>query len=142
MSDQEDPVIRELQPLRKLPDVAEVSVSTQASTIDWVGMEEMELPLLDLDPDKGPVQIPARVAAFVSLDQQNQRGIHMSRLYTLLRDRLASEALNFKFLRALVDDMIQSQQDLSQSARLELKFEKWRKRPAHAARHVEGATTA
>jgi GTP cyclohydrolase I len=54
----------------------------------------------------------------------------MSRLYTLLRDRLASEALNLRFLRRVLEEMIASQEPLSQSARLELRFEKWRRREA------------
>lgn len=122
--------INQSKTLRQLPDVAEVSAPIQVCALEWVGMEEMELPVLDHDPERGLIQVPARVAAFVSLDQKDQRGIHMSRLYTLLRDRLAAQALDFSSLQALVEDMISSQQQISESARLELKFEKWRKRQA------------
>ncbi|MCC7405702.1 MAG: GTP cyclohydrolase I FolE2 [Bdellovibrionales bacterium] len=130
MLDPESLVIKDSSLNPDLPDVAETRAVGAAGPIDWVGMEEMELPLLDHEGGQGPVRVSARVAAFVSLDRGDQRGIHMSRLYTLLRDRLASEALNLRFLRQVLDEMIASQEPLSENARLELKFEKWRRRSA------------
>lgn len=115
-----------VKPIRKdLPDVASSKENAWAVPINWVGMNDIELPVLDRDDTGHVYQVPARVSVQVSLDKGDQRGIHMSRLYTLLRDRLSSEAIDYSHLEQLLKDLLDCQKGLSQNARLEISFEKW-----------------
>lgn len=114
----------------RLPDVAKHRQIAPALSIDWVGMENLEIPVLDRDETGKAQRVSARVSAFVSLDRVDHRGIHMSRLYTLLRDRLAAEVMEGAHLEQVLEDMLTTQNGLSENCRLEISFDKWRKRRA------------
>lgn len=113
-----------------LPDVANGNGVISAVPINWVGMRKLEIPVLDHDKAGKQCLVPASVAVEVSLDKADQRGIHMSRLYTLLRDRLTSEVLDSEHLHELLIDLRDSQKGLSRNIRLEISYEKWLKHPA------------
>lgn len=66
-----------------LPDVALQTKPVSLSTLDWVGMNAIELPLVYKEQGKEQ-QVQASVGAFVNLVDSGSRGIHMSRLYLLL----------------------------------------------------------
>lgn len=107
----------------RLPDVA-VSLPDHAATLDWVGMEEICLPLrLAGQP------VVARANAGVSLDDPGTRGIHMSRLYMALRE-LEQRELDGPAIRAVLDAFLQSHHGLSRAAYLRLAGEVPLERPA------------
>lgn len=116
--------------LRALPDVA-ISAQVQAAAVlDWVGMQEIETPLLLAAPDGRLTQVPARVSAFVNLQQPEVRGIHMSRLYLHLDRHLGSEALTPRSLHGVLRDFLESHAGLSDRAMLRLRFDQMLRRAA------------
>lgn len=105
-----------------LPDVA-ADQPALARALDWVGMQGISLPIR-LPGSAGQVmQVPAMVDVAVDLQDPSARGIHMSRLYLLLQQSLAGEALSAPGLRHLLDACIASQQGLSKAARLTLRYD-------------------
>lgn len=122
------------QPARTLPDVAAERGKPCAQPLDWVGMEGIEMPVLVATAEGAPQRLSARIAAEVSLDQAEARGIHMSRLYLLLDEHLA-EPLTPGGLRRMVRKMLESQQGLSRQVRVSLRFEHLVRRGALASGH-------
>lgn len=106
-----------------MPDIAnQVSAQTEG-TLDWVGMSNIEMPLLVQASNEAPRQVSAKIEAFVNLVQAQAKGIHMSRLYLLL-DQLATEdSLSFQSLKSLLDGFISSHDDLSTQAHVKLAFD-------------------
>lgn len=112
----------------QLPDVALEKNSTTLAPLDWVGMSEIEIPIL-LDTAQGPLRSLARVKAQVSLDRAASRGIHMSRLY-LAAQKLSESLFSPSLLRKIANEFLQTHSDLSSRARLEVRFEGLIERPA------------
>lgn len=112
-----------------LPDVAVEINQKQYAPIDWVGMGDIELPLL-LKQSDGIYRIPARVEAKVSLDKKAERGIHMSRLYLLSQEILSQKELSLSVLGELTEEFLKTHQDLSTKAKVNVRFEAPIKRPA------------
>lgn len=100
----------------ELPDVA-TATSGHAATLDWVGMEEICLPL-----QLAGRPVPSRVSAGVSLDSPEARGIHMSRLYLALRE-LAHRELDGAAIRAVLDTFLVTHAGLSDAAYLDVSGE-------------------
>ena len=116
-------------PGQRLPDVA-THAATLAGALDWVGMERIALPIRVLGDDGQVLQVPASVDVSVDLRDPDARGIHMSRLYLLLQQSLANEALSAPSLRHLLDACIQSQAGLATRARLAVRYDHLLLRPA------------
>jgi GTP cyclohydrolase I len=116
-----------------LPDVADHPNAANADRLDWVGMDAIDLPILLPDDAGASVRVPARVGAFVDLAADETRGIHMSRLYLLLDQRLATEPLTPGLLRELLDAFLASHAALSRRARLQVSFDHFVRRPALAS---------
>jgi len=114
--------------VRVLPDVA---VHTQlGGTLDWVGMADIQVPVL-FDAGDGELQrSSARVGAFVNLTKPAQRGIHMSRLYLRVQQELAETPLTEATLRELLRGFVDSQDGLADGARLTVQFEQLVRRSA------------
>jgi GTP cyclohydrolase I len=106
---------------RTLPDVV-AQAQPSAGGLDWVGMEGIALPLQVAGPE-GPMGVMARVAVSVNLLGGDRRGIHMSRLYRLLQDRLAGEAPDWPRLQVLLGEFLESHRGLSDRARLVVEFD-------------------
>ncbi len=106
-----------------MPDVANHSKAQTEGALDWVGMDNIELPLLFEADGEPPRQINASVGAFVNLNQPLAKGIHMSRLYLLLDELSANEVVCAASLRLLLDNFIESHQELSDRARIDLRFD-------------------
>lgn len=107
--------------VNSLPDITFDAKAHHAHTLDWVGMEGIALPIaLDVDGSSLPLQ--AKVDVFVSLDNAQQKGIHMSRLYRLLQARLANHTVTDDTLIQLLDALINSQAGHSHSAKCVLRF--------------------
>ena len=112
-----------------LPDIVNQS-QTQTNTthtdanhtLEWVGMEKIGLPIQLLLSDGSTVTVAASADVFVSLDT-SAKGIHMSRLYLKLNEILANKAVTLESLNVLLDSMLQSHVELSESARLKLTFD-------------------
>ncbi|MEO7323792.1 MAG: GTP cyclohydrolase FolE2 [Dokdonella sp.] len=120
---------------RTMPDVASEAQTARAGALDWVGMDEIEMPVL-LAGATGQVQrLSARVAAFVNLHRADARGIHMSRLYLLLDQHLSSEALTPAVLRRLLREFLDSHAELSDRALLRVRFDHLVRRAALASEH-------
>lgn len=109
-------------PRPDLPDVAHQSVPL-ARPLDWVGMDNIALPVRISDGAGGQLQIAASIDLAVNLGRADARGIHMSRLYLQLQEGLAREAITPAGLRHLLQDSVESQQGLATQARLRIRYE-------------------
>jgi GTP cyclohydrolase IB len=109
--------------LRAMPDIAREAEPAVAGTLDWVGMDEIDLPIRLVGADGVVVQSPARVAAFVNLHQPEVRGIHMSRLYLHIDRTLAAEPLTPCALRRLLRVFLESHAGLSDRAMVRVTFD-------------------
>lgn len=110
-------------PTRLLPDVASQAHALAIGTLDWVGMDGMEMPVA-FDAGDGDVRsTSARVGAFVNLTKAEARGIHMSRLYLLVSDALSAGTLTIAGIRSLLDSFLSSHEGLSDHARITIGFE-------------------
>ena len=104
-----------------------------AGQLDWVGMDEIAVPVRLAGGNGDIVQSPARVAAYVNLKRADVRGIHMSRLYLHVDRHLSSEPLTPCSLRRLLRDFLDSHADLSDRARISVRFDHMVRRPALAS---------
>jgi GTP cyclohydrolase IB len=106
-----------------LPDVAAEKAESLSTRLDWVGMTGIEIPVRIVTQQGESIFVPARASAFVSLDQPEARGIHMSRLFKLTQDRVASKVLSMPLLKNILADFLLSHQDLSKSAKVAFEFQ-------------------
>ncbi|WP_445116183.1 GTP cyclohydrolase FolE2 [Acinetobacter sp. WZC-1] len=109
-----------------LPDVSlESSPVPYAYPLDWVGMENIALPIYLHN-----TLCPSKANAYVSLDNPNAKGIHMSRLYTRLLDFCKIKDLSLGHVKDALQDFLATHHDLSQHARIELQGEFLFEQPA------------
>jgi GTP cyclohydrolase IB len=118
---------------RVMPDIAAGTAIGNAGQLDWVGMDEISVPVRLASHQGEIVQSPARVGAFVNLKRADIRGIHMSRLYLHVDRHLSSELLTPCSLRRLLRDFLDSHADLSDRARISVRFDHMIRRPALAS---------
>jgi GTP cyclohydrolase I len=111
---------------RALPDVANEARPAVAGKLDWVGMDNIELPVRIADG----VTSGARISAKVNLARPDVRGIHMSRLYLHVDRALSAEPLSACMLRRLLKDFLDSHAGLSDRAQIRVGFELMLRRPA------------
>ncbi len=121
--------------VRVMPDIACEAEAHVAGTLDWVGMGEIEMPVLVQGHDGVVIQVPARVTAFVNLERPEVRGIHMSRLYVHLDDMLSTETLSPTSLRNLLDAFLESHSELSDRAMVLISYDYMVRRPALASQN-------
>jgi len=122
-------------PRADLPDVAHHTVSL-ARPLDWVGMENIALPVRMSDGAGGQMQVPASIDLSVDLTSPDARGIHMSRLYLQLQEGLARETVTPAGLRHLLQDSVASQNGLASRARLKLRYDALLQRRALESGHA------
>jgi GTP cyclohydrolase I len=116
--------------LQALPDIANEVHAHVAGRLDWVGMDEIELPInLAVENGVAP-QASARVTAYVNLSRPEVRGIHMSRLYIHVDRCLSGEAVTPGVLRHLLKEFLNSHADLSDQAYVRIDFDYLVRRPA------------
>ncbi|HET7359978.1 MAG TPA: GTP cyclohydrolase FolE2 [Rhodanobacteraceae bacterium] len=120
---------------RPLPDVAAQAHVHGAGELDWVGMDNIQVPVQIAAADGTLQRVSARVDAYVNLRQPRARGIHMSRLYLLVDQALGSAALTPCLLRTLLRDFLDSHAELSDCARLRIRYEQLVRRPALKSAH-------
>ena len=109
--------------VRLLPDVAVQAQPHLAGALDWVGMDGIEVPVR-FDAGDGSIErASAQVGAFVNLTRPDKRGIHMSRLYLLVDRHLSANPLDAATIEALLRAFLESHHDLSDRARLSIRFD-------------------
>ncbi|BBB27006.1 GTP cyclohydrolase FolE2 [Amphritea japonica] len=112
-----------MQNIKPLPDVASQHSASHSLMLQWVGMEGIALPIKLNLADGSPLPVSAQADLYVSLDRPDVKGIHMSRLYLQMNRHLANEPLSLNSVAQLLSFMVESQEGISQSARLNLKFD-------------------
>jgi GTP cyclohydrolase I len=106
-----------------LPDVARDQKPSKArGRIDRVGMEKIELPVRLRGEGGELLSLPAEADVFVSLDDGEAKGIHMSRLFLALQERLGIAELTPSTLAQLLDLFIRSQNAISGSSHVRIRF--------------------
>jgi len=111
-----------------MPDIANEPHSGPNSPLDWVGMSEIELPIYVLNANKEKIQSLAKIQAYVNLIDPKSKGIHMSRLYLALDEKLGMATLSPPLLAEIVSDFADSHQLISSNAYLECRFDFFEKR--------------
>lgn len=105
---------------KNLPDVAGDKV--QGHVLSAVGMSGIEVPVRYQSREQGLMTFAARADAYVSLDQPEARGIHMSRLFSALQAELGEKALSLTLIRNLLEGFLRSHQGLSEHAQVNVRF--------------------
>ncbi len=106
-----------------MPDIANHTTAQTEGTLDWVGMSNIEMPVMVASKGQTERMVSAHVDAFVNLKEAQAKGIHMSRLYLLLDELSTSNVLNYQSLVTLLDGFISSHNDLSDQAKVVFSFE-------------------
>lgn len=114
---------------RALPDVTSDFIAETPSTLQWVGMDDIAVPIT-LSLQDGSLQtIAAKANVYVSLEKPDAKGIHMSRLHHVI-NQLAMRECNQLNLEHLLDELIHSQNGIGREAKIVLKFDVLLKKPA------------
>lgn len=106
-----------------MPDIANHTTAQTEGKLDWVGMGNIELPIMVASKDEAERMVSASVDAFVNLKEPQAKGIHMSRLYLLLDELSENNTLNYQSLVTLLDGFISSHQELSDKAMVKFRFD-------------------
>jgi len=113
-----------------MPDIASSEMPSIRGKLDWVGMNEIEMPVTVETAEGSSIQCPARINAFVNLADPDKQGIHMSRLYLLLDETLENTAITPATLHQLVQGFLDSHTGLSDRAMVRIDFDYLVRRPA------------
>jgi GTP cyclohydrolase I len=105
-----------------LPDIAVETSAVVNGRLDRVGMTGVEVIVRTTTPDGQSVLVPALADAFVSLDDTDAKGIHMSRLLLVLQDELQHEMVTPKLVRQVLNRFLETHYGLSQFAQLRLNY--------------------
>jgi len=116
-----------------MPDIACQPHHGPKGKLNWVGMSGIELPILVKqaqadNTDPIDVRLSSKTQAYVSLDDPQSKGIHMSRLYLLLDQMATQESLTANRVKAILDKFIESHHGLSANAFVEFKFDYYERR--------------
>lgn len=106
---------------RTMPDVAAVKTEKVSTKINRVGMTNIEVPIV-IEIAGNKYRSPAMASAFISLDDESTKGIHMSRLFSRLQE-LGDETINSAVLEKIVKSFQESHSESSESSELKLKFD-------------------
>ncbi len=118
-----------------MPDIAGQALAQPQGELSWVGMNRIHMPIRVMGSGiEHPV--PATVDIYVDLVDAHAKGIHMSRLYLLLRDHTQQHPLTPMSMKALLSAMLGTHKDISDSARVHMEFELGLQRPALKSQHV------
>lgn len=118
---------------RELPDIANDVSAEIAGPLDWVGMNDIEMPVRIQDDAGNLIQSTALVTAYVNMKDASRRGIHMSRLYLHLDQGFGERPLNPCTLRQLLRSFLDSHEGLSDRALIRVDFDYVTRRPALAS---------
>ena len=113
----------------QMPDIANQALGQPQGTLDWVGMANVHQPF-HLREAGRVIQVHGQAQIYVDLADPHAKGIHMSRLYLLLQQYAAGEALSVRSLQRVLNDLQASHDDLSSRALLEISFDHFVRRRA------------
>lgn len=116
-----------------MPDVANVPLTNPLGTLDWVGMSEIEMPVL-LHEANEPLRTLAKIQGYVNLADPASKGIHMSRLYLML-DKMTDQPLTPSSMSAMLAEFVQSHHGLSTEAFVEYRFDYYVRRGSLLSGH-------
>jgi GTP cyclohydrolase I len=107
----------------EMPDIANHTSAQTEGVLNWVGMSNIELPLILASKGEAGKPVQTRAEAFVDLQDPKAKGIHMSRLFLLL-DQLSCEGtLTVQSMKQLLDEFVTSHQELSRNAFIKFDFD-------------------
>ncbi len=110
----------------EMPDVAQSDFASHATTLDWVGMNKISLPLqvpVNFDNKEPAIQqVGAEVGVFVNLSDPKAKGIHMSRLYLLLAEYAESQVFSPSSFAEFAQKLLASHEDISDMVRVQVSF--------------------
>lgn len=109
--------------LRTMPDIANEVQPSVAGKLEWVGMNEIEVPVRIEDDAGNLIQSTAIVTAYVNLVDPDVRGIHMSRLYLHLDQAFRDRPLTPSALRQILRTFLDSHEGLSDRALVRVDFD-------------------
>ncbi len=111
---------------KTLPDIVKTQKSQFSGCLQWVGMERVTLPLTLTDGQK----VEAQGDIFVNMIKENAKGIHMSRLYLALHEIVGEQVPGVNMIKEALKQFVQSQEGLSDSAKVILRWSEMHKRQA------------
>jgi len=121
-----------------LPDVSSSELAESSSTLQWVGMQGIDLPVRLTEGDYRR-ELHAKASVQVDLPSSEVKGIHMSRLYRLLDEQTSEQCLSPKALQQLLHALVESHRDChSQNARLRLEMDLLLRRKALISPQISG----
>lgn len=115
---------------KRLPDVANEHRPEISGHLDRVGMSGIELIARFQGPDQVPFLVPANADAYVSLDDDAVKGIHMSRLFLELASAMECESLTPSLMNRVCEKFLVSHAGISKRSELSLSFQHPAFRPA------------
>lgn len=118
---------------RQMPDIANEVRPEVSGALDWVGMNDIELPVRIEDDRGNTIQSTAVVTAYVNLIDEEEKGIHMSRLYLHLDQAFRDRTLSPAVLRQILRSFLDSHEGLSDRALVRVDFDYVVRRPALAS---------
>ena len=116
------------QSIAAMPDITNDTESGSGTALNWVGMSRIELPVMLRNSSGQTFQSLASVQAYVNIAKPEVKGIHMSRLYLLLDQKLGMAELTPALLQEVVAEFIVSQEGISDSAFIECKLDYFERR--------------
>ncbi len=109
--------------LREMPDIAHEAQPDVVGKLEWVGMNEIEVPVRIEDGTGKLIRSTAVVTAYVNLVNPDARGIHMSRLYVHLDRAFRDQSLSPCALRKILRSFLDSHAGLSDRALVRVDFD-------------------
>lgn len=111
-----------MQSSNQLPDITSTPSDDKTDTLQWVGMEDIAVPIhLEIGHNQQQTVV-AKASVYVSLDQASAKGIHMSRLHARL-NQLSYQTFTQETFHSLLHDMVISQAGISANAKVRLRFD-------------------
>lgn len=120
----------------KMPDISQEQRAQVTGVLHKVGMADVEVRVLLGLEDGCRMAAPAVADAFVSLDNPEDKGIHMSRLFLALQDTLDKHVLEPATLRIILDEFLRSHAGQSSCAFVDLRLDYMIRRDALLSDHT------
>ncbi len=106
-----------------MPDITHHGRPAVHLGLDRVGMSEIEVPIRVEIPGQGSAMLTSNIDAFVSLDDPKAKGIHMSRLFLIVQNKLGGQVVDGDTISSVLEEFLDSHKDLSKTAHLKLSFQ-------------------
>lgn len=105
-----------------MPDVSQSEKSEFFSHLSQVGMQKIEMPI-QIPLKNKTLTVISAVDAYVSLDAQEAKGIHMSRLYLELKEAMDKDVLSAASIKSVLTRFLETHAQLSQNSYLRFSFQ-------------------